>query len=141
MDPRALIDTGVLVAAFHQRDTYHRQALPIVLAADEATIPPLYLTDFILAETLNFLTRKGGSRPAREVLDRLEASAGFVVERVPDTVYTRAKNDVFRTYDGLSFVDALTVAYMQARGLSHIYTFDKGFEVVPKLRRIDRVTK
>lgn len=141
MRPGAVVDTGVLVGAFHRRDAHHAEALSIVLAADDGKIPPLLLTDFVLAETINYLTRKGGSQAGREALDRLEASPGFSIERVPDTVYTRGKNEVYRAFEGLSFVDALTVAFMQARELLRLYSFDRGFDQVPKLKRLVRVAE
>lgn len=135
----AVVDSVVLIAAMHARDTRHGDAFPILKAADEGRIAPLVLTDFILAETLNYLTRKGGSAAGREALRRLEASRGFRVERVSDEAYTRGKNDIFQRIDGLSFVDALTVAFMQSRGFTLIYSFDEDFDRVPGLRRLRSV--
>lgn len=135
------VDSAVLIAAMHARDVDHARAFAILQAADEGTIPPLVLTDFILAETLNFLTRKGGSPAAREALRRIEASQGLRVERISDGVYAVGKDDVFRHIDGLSFVDALTVAFMRHRGLPSIYSFDEDFDRVPGIRRATKVQR
>jgi hypothetical protein len=132
------VDSNVLIAAMHARDAHHAAGLAIVLAADGGAIPPLLLTDFLLAETLNYLARKGGSAVGREALRRIEASRGFKVDRVSDEVYAAGKNDVFRAVDGLSFVDALSVAYMRSRGMTRIYSFDADFDRVPRLRRLSR---
>lgn len=132
----AVVDSAVLIAAMHRRDVRHQEARTILLAADRGDIPPLLITDFLLAETLNYLTRKGGSAVAREALRRLEASRGFRVERISDAAFAKGKNDVFQTIDGLSFVDALTVAFMQGRGIRRIYSFDADFDRVAGIERL-----
>jgi predicted nucleic acid-binding protein len=38
-------------------------------------------------------------------------------------------------------VDALTVAYMQDRGIPAIYSFDADFDRVPKIRRLASLSK
>jgi uncharacterized protein len=133
--PAALVDSVVLIAASHRRDQNHAHALPILMAADEGKIPPLALTDFILAETLNFLTKKGGSAIGRDALRRLEASQGFEIHRTTDQVYHQAKNEIYHTHDGLSFVDALIVAFMNQTRREWIYSFDEGFDRVAGITR------
>jgi uncharacterized protein len=136
VDDWAFIDSVVLIGAFHRRDQHHEHALPILLRADEGAIKPLHLTDFVLAETINFLTRKGGSAMGRDALRRLEASKGFRVERISDAVYHEAKNEVYANVDGLSFVDAVTVAFMRHKRLRWIYSFDDGFDRVDGIDRL-----
>lgn len=135
----AVVDSSVLIAAMHRRDAHHAEALLILRAADDGGIPPLLLTDFLLAEVINYLTRKGGSAVGREALRRIEASQGLRVERIPDTVYLRGKSEIFERIDGLSFVDALTVAFMENRGVTRIYSFDEDFDRVPRIHRLTRL--
>ncbi len=130
-----MIDTGVLVGAMLARDSYHDEAVPIFQAADAGTIPPVVVTEFVLAETLNFLVKKGNSAIGRDALARLEASTGFQIRGVPAGVVDRAKVEVFQRFDGLSFVDALTVAFMQEHGIETLYSFDEGFDKVPSIAR------
>lgn len=134
----AFVDSVVLIAAMHRRDRRHAEAFPILHAADEGRIPTLVMTDFVLAETLNYLTRKGGSAVGREALRRLEASSGFRVERVSDEVWAAGKA-VFRRIDGLSLVDAVTVAFMERRKLRRIYSFDADLDRVPGVERLEAV--
>lgn len=129
------MDTGVLVGAMLARDTYHEEATPIFNAVDAGEAPPVVVTEFILAETLNFLVSKGNSPIGRDALARLEASTGFKIERVPAGVVDRGKNESFQHFDGLSFVDALTVAFMEEHGLETLYSFDEGFDKVPDIVR------
>lgn len=132
----AIVDSIVLIAAMHARDVHHVEARKIVEAADQDELAPLVLTDFILAETLNYLTAKGGSAIGREALSRIEASQGLRIERTPDSVFSAGKNKVYANIDGLSLVDALTVAHMRHRGVSHIYSFDDDFDRVPEIQRL-----
>lgn len=129
------IDTGVLIAAFNRRDSLHSEGWAIVRAADTGDLQPLIVHDFVLAETLNHLNRKVSSHAAREALRRLESSDGFRLVRVSDVVYSIAKNDVFPKEAGLSFVDALTVAYMREEDIHVLYSFDGGFDGRARVRR------
>ncbi len=130
-----MMDTGVLAGALLKRDTHHEEAKPVFDAVDEGSIPPVVITEFILAETLNFLVAKGNSAIARDTLDRLEQSTGFSIQPVPAHVIDKGKNKAFQRFDGLSFVDALTVAYMQEHDLDTLYSFDSGFDKVPSITR------
>ncbi|MBI2077820.1 MAG: PIN domain-containing protein [Euryarchaeota archaeon] len=130
-----VIDTGVLIAAFNRRDSLHEAGWAIVQAADAGRIEPLIVHDFVLAETLNHLNRKVGSPAARDSLRRLEASDGFRLVRLSDVVYSIGKNDVFPHEAGLSFVDALTVAYMRENKIHTLYSFDEGFDGRVGIRR------
>lgn len=136
MASTAIVDSAVLIGAMHARDAHHAAAFRILDAADRGEIAPLVLTDFILAETINYLTRKGGSAVGREALDRIETSQGLRIERTPEAVFSTAKNDVFPKIDRLSLVDSLTVAHLRERGWDRIYSFDDDFDRVPGLKRL-----
>lgn len=136
MAPTAMVDSVVLIAALHARDAHHSQAREILEAADRGEILPMILTDFLFAETLNYLTIKGGSAVGREALKRVEASHGLRIERTPDPVFAAGKNEVYAKINGLSLVDALTVFYLRERGGSHLYSFDDVFDRVSGIQRL-----
>lgn len=131
----AVVDTGVLIAAFNRRDSLHRPGWDILQAADRGDIEPLTVHDFVLAETLNHLNRKVSSPSARDALRRLEASDGFRLLRLSDVVYSVGKNDIFPNEAGLSFVDALTIAFMREHKIHVLYSFDDGFDGRAGVRR------
>jgi len=135
----AVADSGVLIAAFNKRDSLHKEGWEIVQSADQGDIEPLTVHDFVLAETLNHLNRKVNSPSAREALRRLEASDGFRLIRLSDVVYSVGKNDVFPKEPGLSFVDALTVAFMREHKMQVLYSFDDGFDGRAGIRRKARL--
>lgn len=136
MGQQALVDTGVVYGAFHRRDQYHETGLAIVRDADEGALPQLIVLDFVLAETMNALTRQLAPDESREALSMLEASAGFDVVRTSATVWARGRTTYSRL-DHLSFVDALLVAFARERGRAYLYSFDTGFDGVDGVQRLN----
>ena len=136
MTQGALVDTGILVGALNRRDSLHAPALAIVRAIDDGKLGRAIVTDFVLAETLNYVNRKVDGDLARETLRRLLDSAHFVIERTPDTVWNKARDVVFPRYGHLSFTDALVVAHLSQRGLRRLFSFDSGFDAVRGIERL-----
>ncbi len=139
MAGRSVVDTGVLLAALLTRDDLHHDGLAIVQAAERGTIEPLAVTDFVLAETLNYLVKKAGSSTARDGLKRILASPGLVFGRISDAAFFEARDSILMTFDGLSFVDSLIVAHMRETSSRVLYSFDEGFDQVRGVRRVATV--
>ncbi|MDQ2787281.1 MAG: PIN domain-containing protein [Chloroflexota bacterium] len=51
-------------------------------------------------------------------------------------LYRRAL-DVYALYAALDFEDALAVAYMEADGLAELYSYDRDFDCIPTITRIE----
>jgi len=60
-----LIDSVVIIGAFYRNDQWHAQATPIIRHIDNGKSPAI-ITDFILAEVINFLHQKAGHDAAVE---------------------------------------------------------------------------
>lgn len=136
MAQRGLVDTGVVYSAFYRRDQHHETGLAVVRDADAGALPQLVVLDFVLAETMNALTRQLAPDESREALSMLEASAGFDVVRTSASVWARGRT-LYRRLDRLSFVDALLVAFARERGRPYLYSFDTGFDGVDGLHRLN----
>ncbi len=50
----AIIDSVVIIGAYYRNDQWHTKASPIIRAIDSGS-SQAYITDFILAEVINFL--------------------------------------------------------------------------------------
>jgi predicted nucleic acid-binding protein len=137
--PRALVDTTVLFAASYRRDDAHDEALPIIRGIDAADLPEAVILDYVLAETLNGLTTHAGHADAVDFLDRIEENARFHIDSLTADQLASAKA-IFRRYEGLSFVDAAIVAYMQTEGLGYLYAFDDDFDAASDVYRLDTAT-
>jgi predicted nucleic acid-binding protein len=133
-----VVDSVVLIGALLRRDAWHERALPILRAMDEGKLGPVVVTDFVLAETLNFVHRKGSADVARDALARFERGSHFRITRIDDASFTLARDEVFPEARELSFVDALTVAWMRSHRARKLYSFDEGFDGVKGVTRVDR---
>ena len=132
----AIIDSVVIIGAFYRSDQWHAKATPIIRSVDDGESPAV-ISDFILAEVLNFLHQKAGHDAAVETLEVLESSENITIVRITDPQFSAGKA-IFAKYPRLSLVDALTVACMKDLGLTEIYSFDSDFDGIPGITRMDR---
>jgi predicted nucleic acid-binding protein len=136
---RTLLDTNVLFAAASARDRYHDRASAIVSAIDGGGLPGPVVTDYVVAETMNLTRERLGSGVATDLLDRLTGGAHFEVVHTAQADFTAAKA-LFRTYPGVSLVDATLVAYADRQGIEVCYSFDDDLDVAPALTRLYTAT-
>jgi predicted nucleic acid-binding protein len=130
----AFVDSVVLIGAFYRNDQWHEQAAPIISKIDAGS-KQAFITDFILAEVLNFLHQKAGHAAAVETLLALEAAENIDLIRITDTQFAAGKA-YFEKYSRLSLVDALTVACMKDLDISRIYSFDSDFDGIEGIIRL-----
>lgn len=136
---RALLDTTVLFAAAYRRDSAHEDARPILRGVDGASLPEAVVLDYVLAETLDGLTANAGHDAAVDFLARLEENARFHFDSLSRDTFAAAKAR-FRRHEPFSFVDACIVAYMRARGLEYLYSFDDDFDRADDVYRLPTPT-
>jgi predicted nucleic acid-binding protein len=136
---RTLIDTNVLFAAASARDRYHDRASAIVSGIDGGGLPEALVPDYVVAETMNLTRERLGAGVATDLLDRLTEGTHFEVVHTAQADFTAAKA-LFRTYSGVSFVDATLVAYADRQGIEVCYSFDDDLDAVPALTRLDTAT-
>ncbi len=79
---KAIIDSGVWIGARYKNDQYREKALAIVEAFLNRKIKEVHLTDYVLAETINFLLRKEGYETASEALNSFLESERVSIRHV-----------------------------------------------------------
>jgi predicted nucleic acid-binding protein len=119
----ALVDSNVLIAAASKRDQHHDTGATIVARADMSEIPTLAVTNYVLAETVNYIAERGSQSQAIELHDRLDTSAGFEFVRTTKRD-DQVAIDHLRSSKHLSFVDATIQAYAARLGIEYCYSFD-----------------
>ncbi len=127
------IDSVIWIAYKNKRDTWHEMAeilLPKILAAAER----VYVTDYVVLETVNHLLRKTSFQTARETLEMFLSSSKLTVI-VNDGNTLRATQDLFYEYPGLSVTDANIVLHMKKLQEKTLLSFDKGFDQVRGILR------
>lgn len=131
-----LVDSVVIIGAFYRNDHWNVKATPIIRHIDDGKSPAI-ITDFILAEVINFLHQKAGHLAAIETLEALESSENITVVRITDSQFSAGKA-MFIKYPRLSLVDAMTVACMKDLGITEIYSFDSDFDGIAGITRLDQ---
>jgi predicted nucleic acid-binding protein len=135
----AFLDSNVLIAFASQRDANHGPATEIVRGIDAEDLPTARVTNYVLAEVLNFFHERRGHEVAVELHERLKRGSSFDLLHATKADYHRA-DDLFTTYDTLSFVDATIIATMERQDVSYVYGFDDDLDAVDGITRLDTAT-
>ena len=142
-----IVDANVLVALLDGADTWHQAAVALYDALRDAGARMLFL-DCVINETIGVLGRRvreqGRASQFAELLSRLN-------ELIPETritwVYPEVPRlyadllDLVRSSDGeLNFHDALIALACRQLGVRYLASFDRDFDQVSWLERIERPT-
>lgn len=131
----ALVDANVLIAGVSTRDSLHDRGSTILGSADNGDLPSLCVTNYVLSETLNYVSERGRQSQAVELYDRLNASAGVEFVRC-----TKADDEGaierFRSSASLSFVDASIGAFAARTGIEYCYSFDDDLDQLDSVTRL-----
>ena len=96
------------------------------------------ITDYILDEVVTFVRKRKGATASIEMLDAITHSPRLRLVKV-ETRHFEAGLQLFRTYEGLSFTDAVSVAVMRDLDIEVIYSFDSDFDGIPGIVRLTTV--
>ena len=129
-------DTSGLIAAFDHRDPSHaagRKAWRLLSAGRQRIL----LTEFVVAETVTLLRRRGGWAVSREVGEAIRTSRVMEVVALDQEACSAAWREFVRNPDPkLSFCDAASFVTMRERGIGEAFTLDRhfreaGFRTIP----------
>lgn len=135
----ALVDANIIVGYALKRDQFHEQGREIVRAMDHGDLPLGQVTNYVLPEILHPVAKTAGHQTSLDLLDRITQSGGFRIVHLAHEDFTRAQA-LYRRENGVNFVDAITVAYMQRQDLEYIYTFDDDFDRFDDITRLTSVS-
>jgi len=132
----AVVDTGVLVGMADVDDRHHDVAMEIVRGMNRGDLPTGRVTNYVALETLNWIHDLKRHAKAVETYERLNQSAGFEVLHTAQNDFHSAV-ELFQAYEGLSFGDATTAAYMEREGIEYLYSFDVDFDALEGITRLE----
>lgn len=135
----SLLDTTIFIAAIFPREKHHREGRAILTSVEEGALGKPVITDYILDEVVTFVRKRKDAAASIEVLDVIIHSPRLRLVKV-DSRHFEAGLQLFRTYEGLSFTDAVSVAVMRDLNIKVIYSFDSDFDGVPGVIRLTNVT-
>ncbi len=133
------LDANVLLRYLTRDDPAKAQACLDLLRRVEAGAEEVTTSEVILHEVLYVLTssRTGYGLSHVDAAARLRpilALRGLKLSRKRDCL--RAL-DHYTTYPNLDFGDALAVAQMERQGIGEIYSYDRDFDRVSGVRRVE----
>ena len=95
----------------------------------------IYINDYVVLETVNFLLRKSGFDTVFATLELFREHERIKIVHITDQLLEQTY-DIFMKYKGLSITDASIVATMHQFGIIKLYSFDGGFDKVPGIERL-----
>ena len=134
----SLLDTTVFIAAAFSREKHHKEGRAIITSVEEGALGKPVITDYILNEVVTFVRKRKGAAASIEMLDAMIHSPRLRLVKVENRHF-EAGLQLFRTYEGLSFTDAVSVAVMRDLDIEVIYSFDSGFDGIPGIVRLTTV--
>ena len=130
------IDSVVWIGAKLKRDQWHDQSVSVINQFLNKEINIVYVTDYIVLESVNFLLRKAGFETALETLNLFMVHERVKIINVDEQMFKRA-SEIFTSFPGLSLTDASIVATMEKLGIRKLYSFDGGFDRIGWIERLE----
>jgi len=123
------IDSVVWIGAKLKKDQWHDKSVPIINKFLNKEINTVYVTDYIVLESLNFLLRKAGFEVALETLNLFKIHERIKIINIDTKLFERTC-EIFTEYQGLSITDASIIAAMEKVGVKTLCSFDRGFDKI-----------
>jgi len=130
----ALVDTGVLVAFYNERDARHQRAVELVAELKEGTHGDVFTSDYVFDESISLAQARTGR------VDVVLAVGGSVFPDSPEDRWVLllhvSVDEFFRSWESLkrhadarlSFTDWTIVEMVRGRGIDEVVSFDSGLD-------------
>jgi len=135
---RSFLDTTVFIAATFPKEKHHKEGRAILTSIEKGALGKPVITDYILDEVITFVRKRKSIAASIETLDAILYSPRLKLVKVDNRIF-EAGIQLFKTYERLSFTDAVSVATMRDLGMEIIYSFDSGFDGIPRITRLTAV--
>ena len=129
------IDTVTLFAGFFSDEKHHAKAKKIIGAITEEKVKNVVYSDYVLDELLTLARAKKNAAASNRILEEIINSELELIKI--EQKHLALAFELFKSYEKLSFTDCTTVALMLDLSIQEIYSFDKGFDSVPKIVRLE----
>ena len=129
------IDTNILLRHFTGDDADLSSRASAYLARIEAGEVKVHVPEFVLFETI-FILHRTYKKPRIIIRDVINGLMNLAAVSVSGTRTFRRALDIFVELN-ISFADAYYVALMEQRGVKEIVSFDRDFDRVPGITRIE----
>jgi len=134
----SFLDTTIFIAATFPTEKHHKEGKAIITSVEKGAQGKPVITDYILDEVVTFVRKRKGVAASIETLVAILSSPRLMLVKVDNRIF-EAGIQLFKTYERLSFTDAVSVATMRDLGIEVIYSFDSGFDGIPGITRLTAV--
>jgi predicted nucleic acid-binding protein len=133
------LDTNLLLRFLTGDDPEKAKAVLSLLQRVRAGEEELMTSETVVAEVFYVLTREKSRYrvPREEVIDRLLPILTMEGVNMVAKLALLDALEVFRTYEGLDFEDAMAVGLMRAHGIGEILSYDEDFDDVEGIKRVE----
>lgn len=131
---KAIIDSNVFIAAWHQRDEHNDKAIRILRQVAQAEAEEIFITNYVVLEVVNFLLRKASFEMAQTAMEYLTKTERIKIIFV-DAIMGKQIEPFFSKYKTLSLTDCSILSLAEEFGITVIYSFDAGFDKVKGVER------
>ncbi len=133
MIKEAIIDSGIWIASKIEGPE-NKKAESILKAFLNLDIQKIYVTDYILLESVNFLLRKKHFDIALEIYDYLTKTDRINIVYVDENMSLRIR-ELFEKYKTLSVTDCSMIVLAEDYNIKNLFSFDSDFEKIRGLTR------
>lgn len=133
---KALVDSGVFIAFQHPKDPNNEEARTIIKNFKEGEIKEIFINDFIILETINFLLRKESFERTKIFFDYFLNTDRINIIYCDTGILKRIK-ELFDRYKTLSITDCSLIALAEELKIKEIFSFDSGFDKVKGIKRLE----
>jgi predicted nucleic acid-binding protein len=133
------IDTNVFLRFLTGDDAAKAEACRALLTRIGSNQEDAFTSETVVAEVFYVLTRsRGGYRVDRvELAQRMRPLLHMSGMAMPAKTGVLRALEVYEAHPDLDFEDALSVAHMEGRSISEIVSYDRGFDSVAGVTRIE----
>jgi uncharacterized protein len=132
------LDTNILVRYLTGDDPVKAAACLVLLQRLDSGEEEVEMSEAIMSEVVYVLSsRSHYSLTHEDIRARLVPVISLRGLRLPNKAIYRRALDIFVDVPALDFEDALNVAYMQTKGITELYSYDRGFDRVSGITRIE----
>ncbi|HEU0073046.1 MAG TPA: type II toxin-antitoxin system VapC family toxin [Dehalococcoidia bacterium] len=132
------VDTNVFIRLLTQDDPAKAEASGRFFTSLDAGQDEAATSEMVVGEVVYVLSARGHYGMSREgIRDRLARMLESQGLRIAGKEVLLRALDFYVAYPRLDFEDALSVAHMEARGISDIVSYDRGFDAVDGVTRIE----
>ena len=129
---KAIIDSNIWIALTSKDKELKIKSQDIIKGFSEGKIKDIYITDYVLLETTNFLLRKTNFETTLKVYEFILENTNIIY--INESMLEKI-NELFKKYKDLSITDCSLIILSNEKNIKEIYSFDSGFDKVKGIVR------